>query len=285
MAKILITGCGAIGMALAQHLAAQGHEITGLKRQPPADTGTIRFFRADLTRAESLTGLATDFDYVFYILAPDQRELSQYQAIYVTGLTNLQQHFSSAPVKPLWLMVSSTSVYAQTQGEWVDESSPAEPRNPTSALIRQAEHQIHSSNPKNICVRFSGIYGPGREYLLRMAQHAPQIQYAPPSYTNRIHAADCVGVLSFLVAQHLQGQVLDNCYLASDDHPAALWEVISWLGKQLHYPPPVAQTLGEGAEQNKRCRNRRLKALGYQFLYPSYQEGYGELLRKQGISQ
>jgi nucleoside-diphosphate-sugar epimerase len=175
-------------------------------------------------------------------------------------------------------MVSSTGVYGQSRGEWVDEDSAAEPANITSRLIRQAEQKLLALNPANIVVRFSGIYGPGRESLLRLAMQAPAIQQTPPYFTNRIHQQDCIEVLSFLLEQRLAGKALAQCYLASDDDPAPMWEVMTWLADRLHYPPPVVKAVDGDAGMNKRCRNARLKALGYQFHYPSYKDGYLELI-------
>ena len=177
-------------------------------------------------------------------------------------------------------MVSSTSVYGQSQGEWVDEESIAEPDNISSRLIRLAEQRLTALNPDNIIVRFSGIYGPGREYLLRQALQTPAIQQTPPYFTNRIHQQDCVDVLSFLLEQRLEGRALAQCYLASDDDPAPTWEVMNWLADHLHCPAPTARDGEVG--MNKRCSNARLKALGYQFQYPSYKDGYLDLIGSLG---
>ena len=133
-------------------------------------------------------------------------------------------------------------------------------------------------NPANIVVRFSGIYGPGREYLLRQAMQSPAIQHTPPYFTNRIHQQDCVGVLAFLLEQRLAGKALAQCYLASDDDPAPMWEVMTWLADHLHCSPPVIKAVDTNAGMNKRCSNARLKALGYQFQYPGYKDGYLELI-------
>ena len=243
MAKILIVCCGAIGSELAGVLSAQGHNVTGLKRKPKASaSGRINYIAADISSSADLADLDTDFTQAFFIVSPDGRNEQSYRAVYETGLNNL---LAKLP-KTHWLMVSSTSVYGQSvasipyrlrrfrhpwqsvasipyrlrhfrhpwqsQGEWVDEDSVAEPANITSQLIRQAEQKLMDSNPANIVVRFSGIYGPGREYLLRLAMQAPAIQQTPPYFTNRIHQQDCVGVLSFLLEQHLAGNALDQCY-------------------------------------------------------------------------
>lgn len=274
MAKILIIGCGAIGSALAEVLSRQGHQVTGLKRNPPLfleEGEGLQYVAADISSPAALANLDADFTQVFFIVSPDGRNEASYRAVYQTGLNNLLDKLPNAH----WLMVSSTSVYGQTQGEWVDEESIAEPDNIPSRLIRQAEQRLTAFNSDNIVVRFSGIYGIGREYLLRQVLQAPDIQQSPPYYTNRIHQQDCVGVLVFLLEQHLAGKSLDQYYLASDDDPAPAWEVMTWLAERLACTPPSPKT---GAGMNKRCSNSRLKALGYQFRYPSYKDGYLELI-------
>ena len=280
MAKILIIGCGAIGTQLAHVLSAKGHQVTGLKRNPPeTDDGKVHYFTADITSPADLIDLSTDFDTLYFILSPDGRNEESYRDIYESGLNNLLNKFSQAGSNPHWIFVSSTSVYGQSQGEWVDENSITQPTNATSQFIRRAEQKLMEREVDNIVIRFSGIYGPGREYLLRMAMQTPAIQQNPPYYTNRIHEQDCVGVLAFLLERRLTGIVLDQCYLASDDDPAPMWEVISWLAEQMNCQPPTVKVNDNHYVMNKRCNNQRLKALGYQFRYPCYKDGYLELIK------
>lgn len=280
MANILIIGCGAIGLALANVLASRGHQVTGLKRQPPVNPGNINYVAADLTVASDLETLPTEFDLVYFIVSADGRNEQSYRDIYDIGLNNLLRRFAESNNNPRWIFVSSTSVYGQDNGEWVDETSDAQPHNATSLWIRKAEQRLEEANPDNITVRFSGIYGSGREYLLRTARQAPAIQQTPPYYTNRIHQEDCVGVLAFLLEQHLAGVTLAPYYLASDDDPAPMWDVISWLATQLNCPPPQTKPVPDTVSMNKRCSNQRLKCLGYPFKYPCYRDGYLALIGK-----
>ena len=280
MAKILIIGCGDIGTQLAHVLSAKGHQVTGLKRNPPKiDDGKVDYFTADITLPADLKDLPLDFDILYFIVSPDGRNEESYREIYESGLNNLLNKFSLAASRPHWIFVSSTSVYGQSQGEWVDENSIAQPENATSLLIRQAEKKLMDLDPENIIVRFSGIYGPGREYLLRMAMQAPAIQQNPPYFTNRIHEQDCIGVLAFLLERRLAGVALEQCYLASDDDPAPMWEVMSWLAEQMNCQPPTVKMTDNHYVMNKRCNNQRLKALGYKFQYPGFKDGYLELIK------
>lgn len=278
MAKILIVGCGSIGTELGNLLSDKGHQVIGLKRNPPpSGSNRFNFFAADIISAKDFEKLDTDFEFLFFIVSPGGRHEQNYQALYETGLNNLLAKFTSA-AKPKWFFVSSTSVYGQSQGEWIDENSLAQPDNACSRFIRQAELRLLNSSPESTIVRFSGIYGPGRNHLLKKARQTPVIQQRPPYYTNRIHQKDCVGILAFLLEQSLAGVPLAPCYLASDDHPAPMWEVMSWLTQQMGCQAPVAKTVAGENPMNKRCDNSRLKKLGYRFQYPSYQKGYLELI-------
>ncbi len=280
MAKILIVGCGSIGVQLGLALSASSHQVTGLKRNITTLPNSMTGFQGDISDAEQIRTLDDDFEVVFFIVSPEQRTESAYRLIYETGMDNLLNHFSGQSVSPQWFFISSTSVYGQNLGEWVDEHSPAEPQHTTSKLIRAGELKLLlNAQVKHTVVRFSGIYGPGRDWLIRKTRQAPVIQKNPPYYTNRIHQDDCVGVLVFLLDRYLSDISLEHCYLASDDHPAPQWEVISWLARALHVNQPEAKTESDTAAQNKRCNNQAIKSLGYTFKYPDFQSGYEAMLK------
>ncbi len=277
MAKILIIGCGAVGGLLAQTLIAKGHDVIGVRRRPSAQAmgvGRLKFQYADITDASQLDGLPPDADLWFFMVSADERSEAAYKNVYGQGLANLLRRYANNPC----FFVSSTSVYGQDAGEWVDEDSPTDPPAITSQIICQAERQVWSAGAGNVVVRCSGIYGPSRRYLLNMATQSPCLQKSPPYFTNRIHERDCAGVLAFLLEQKSASRLIGNCYLASDDGPVPQWEVVSWLAKQMGCPEPRVKEIGPDARQNKRCSNLRLKNLGYRFIYPDYRSGYKELM-------
>jgi diguanylate cyclase (GGDEF)-like protein len=274
MATILIVGCGAIGSELARVLMAKGHRVTGIRRRPPTASHNIDILQADINIASDLDPLSSHIDLLFFIVSADGRTEASYRQVYETGLNNVLAKFADVPC----IFVSSTSVYGQSQGEWVNEEAIAQPDNFNSQLIRQAEQRVTARNPQNIVVRFSGIYGAGREYLLNRARQRPAVQQTPPSFTNRIHQDDCVQILAFLLEKKLAGIPLAQYYLASDDDPAPTYEVMSWLAEQLNCPQPTIAPADHHSTMNKRCNNQRLKALGYRFIYPSYKDGYAQLI-------
>ncbi len=278
MAKILIAGCGDIGTGLGKALNEKGHYVVGLRRHPSIEKMGVRFIAADLTNPATLANIDTDFDQVFFMAAPKLHDLNAYREIYEVGLNNLLHKLSTDQHNPHWISVSSTSVYGQVGGEWVDEDSLTVPRKFNGQLQRLSEQSVLAENKNNLIVRFSGIYGPGRRRMLSLAVKGGPIQFKPPYYTNRIHKEDCIGVLMFLFEKRVDGAQLHSHYLASDDGSAPMWEVVSWLAKKLKGKPPEIKQVDKDATQNKRCCNKRLKELGYRFQYPTYKEGYPQLI-------
>lgn len=177
-------------------------------------------------------------------------------------------------------MVSSTGVYGQQQGEWVDENSDTLPDSYSGQWILSGEQHLRRCLNNTVSVRFSGIYGQNRTYLIQQALSGKPIQKAPPQWTNRVHEDDCVGVLHFLLQQHQNGVVLDEVYLVSDDRPASRYDVCATLCELANQPKPPVKIDNLSQQCNKRCDNRRIKQLGYQFLFPTYQQGYGEIMKR-----
>jgi nucleoside-diphosphate-sugar epimerase len=289
MARILIAGCGDVGTVLGRHLSAAGHDVWGLKRRPADLPAGIQPLAADLTDPATLNALPPDLDAVVYSAAAAGFSETAYQAAYVAGVQNLLDALRRARQQPRRLLfASSTSVYAQHQGEWVDEESPAAAEGFSGRCIRQGEQLMWNSSRPAIAVRFGGIYGPGRTRLIDSVRTGIATRPAgPPLYTNRIHRDDCARVLEHLLFLPAPAPL----YVAVDDDPAPLGEVLGWLAAQLGLPePPLAPNspLKPGASPadpalrmraSKRCRNARLRGSGFQFRYPSYREGYAALLR------
>ncbi|MBL8250670.1 MAG: SDR family oxidoreductase [Candidatus Competibacter sp.] len=288
MARILIAGCGDVGTALGQLLHATGHVVWGLKRRPADLPPSIRPLAADLTDPASLNRLPPDLDFIVYSAAAAGFSEAAYRAAYRDGLANLLAALQSAGQQPRRLLFSSsTSVYGQHAGEWVDESSPAEAESFSGRCLRAGEDMLWDSPWPSVAVRFGGIYGPGRTRLIDSVREGTATRPAgAPLYTNRIHRDDCARALRHL----LELPEAERLYVAVDDDPAPLDEVLSWLARQLGLPepPPAAKApLKPGASErdsalrqraSKRCRNARLRASGFVFRYPSYREGYAALL-------
>ena len=286
MARILIAGFGDVGSRLGAKLADAGHQVFGVRRKLSSGfvSNRILCIAADLCQPSTFSNLPSDVEYIVYILSPDSRHDLAYRNAFIVGLENLFVRYRQQAVRPSCLFVSSSSVYGQYQGEWVDESSPARSRRGTAQVLIEAEAKVLAEKKTNVVVRFTGIYGPGREHLIRSVREGKVFPEDPPRYTNRIHRDDCVGALYFLLQKQCQGESLDPVYLATDDEPAPANEVADWIARRLGISTPGLQSASLQttntviSNQNKRCSNRHLKALGYRLLYPSYREGYDRLI-------
>ena len=279
MARVLIAGCGDLGGGLGQRLLGLGHEVHGLKRNPATLPPGIQPVKADLLDPRGIA-LPGDVELVAYILTPDTPDEAGYRAAYVTALENLLGALRrQSPLPRRLLLVSSTSVYAQGNGQWVDEDSPAEAWRFSGRLIREGEELAWASAIPTVVIRFGGIYGPKRTRLLDNLK-AAKARCVPGVYSNRIHRIDAVAALAHLLL--LQDPA--PLYLGVDSTPSEQCEVLDWLAGQLGVAGPTRITETGETERamrgNKRVSNRRLLASGFEFRYPGYREGYGAILRE-----
>jgi nucleoside-diphosphate-sugar epimerase len=269
--KVLIAGCGDVGNALATRLLADGCQVWGVRRRVDALAPGIEPWRIDLHEPSAFREPPAAFEYVFYTASADRRDEDGYRAVYVDGLRNLLAALREAgcPLRRVFF-TSSTAVYGQSRGEWVDETSATEPASFNGRVLLEAEAIVDEAPEEGVNVRLAGIYGPGRTRLVQRVWSGEAI--ATGSWTNRIHVEDCASVLHHL----LRLEEPKPLYLGSDDRPATTAEVVTWMSKELNVPPPEP---GETQRLNKRCRNTRLRESGYRFRYPSFREGYPDIVR------
>jgi len=273
-ARVLIAGCGDVGTALGLLLVGDGHQVHALRRNVSALPAALAPLAADLAAPESLSNLP-EIDYLFYTAAADGPDDAAYACAYVSGVENLLAALRSAgqSVRHAFF-VSSTGVYGQDAGEIVDETSATLPVRFTGARLLQGERTMLDGDYPASVVRFGGIYGPGRTRLLRLVKAGASCNVAPPRFSNRIHRDDCAGVL-----RHLMGvDAAERIYLGVDCEPAAQCEVMEWLAKRLNAPPPAREIAAGACGQGKRCSNARLLESGYEFRYPTFREGYGQII-------
>ncbi|NBB93662.1 MAG: sugar nucleotide-binding protein [Gammaproteobacteria bacterium] len=270
MKRLLIAGCGDLGLRLAARLDRERWQVHGLRRGVDALPADIIPVRADLTDPDSLGVVAGRWDAVVYQATPDAYDEDGYRDAYVHGLANLVEKVDARRL----IFVSSSAVYGQDAGEWVDEDSPTEPARFNGRVLLEAEALAGRSASEPVVVRFSGIYGPGRDSLVRkVAAGQARCRETPPQWTNRIHSEDCAGVLAHL----LDLDSPERLYCASDAHSATRCEVLDWLAGRLGVSPPVRENAGGG--QGKRVASGRLVESGYSFRYPDYRSGYQEMLQ------
>lgn len=281
--RVLIAGCGYVGSALAERLVGDGHRVWGLRREsgrlPPGVEPVI----ADLTTPGLKTRLPGGIEQAVFAAATGGGPEEAYERLFVDGLSRLIDALCDDRhrVRRL-LLVSSTGVYGQRAGEWVDERSETLPGLASGRALLRAEGRAGAAPWSSSSVRFGGIYGPGRIRLIRSVRDRAGSLHVPsaPRYLNQIHRDDCVGVLRHLLA--LPGPA--PVYLGCDDEPAPRLEVLGWIARRLGLPrPAVVDTTADPyageVRGNKRCRNALLRSSGYRFRYPTYREGYEAVIR------
>lgn len=269
-----------MGSELGWRLVGAGHVVWGMRRRPEGLPDGLLPLAADLADPASLAGLPESLDWVVYAASADGFDDDAYRAAYVDGPRNLLAALVGQGQRPRRLLfVSSTGVYGQQDGEWVDETSPTEPVGFSGRRLLEGEALVGAAPFPTVVLRLAGIYGPGRTMLLdRVVAGEATCVEAPPQYSNLIHRDDCAGAIAHLLALNAAGPL----YLGADHEPAERCALLRWLAAAAGAPAP--QVLPSGSSRtrrarrgNKRCRNTRLLESGYRFRYPSFREGFGEL--------
>jgi len=281
MSRILIAGCGDVGTALGLALGERGHEVFGARRSARRLPAPLRPVPVDLTDTRAVARAIPAVDVVVYAVAAGSRDEGAYRRAYVEGVSTLLEALEARDQPPRRLFfVSSTSVYGERGGEWVDEAAPLAPRGFAGASLVAGERRMIESPIPATVVRFAGIYGPGRGWMIERARAGARCAGDPPKFTNRIHRDDGAGALAHLI------EFDDRCedlYIGVDDAPVEECEVLEWLASRLDAPAPQRERGSAGQASGKRCRNTRLRASGYRFRYPTFREGYAAVLAGEGV--
>ena len=258
----------------------------------------LRPLPADVTDRRALERMTPRVDVAVYAVAAGRRHEEACRRAYVDGVAALLDVLEARADLPRRVFfVSSTSVYGERGGAWVDEETPVQPGGfPGECLVAGERRMLASPIPATV-VRFGGIYGPGRGWLIDRARAGARCVDDPPRFTNRIHRDDCAGVLAHLIVRTWErGRPasieraddarigVGDVYVAVDDAPATECEVLEWLAARLGAPAPRRIRGGDAAarDSGKRCSNARLRESGYRFRYPTYREGYAAVLAGEG---
>ncbi|MFC6836501.1 SDR family oxidoreductase [Halomarina ordinaria] len=282
--KLAILGCGYVGLELCRQLA--DHDVTGVRRSESGladvEATGARAVRADVTDPESLAAVP-DVDVVVFAASSGGRGADAARAVFVDGLRTAIDHFAAREDPPERLVyTSSTGVYGDHGGDWVDEETDLDPTTEKTRVLAEAERVAREEATERgidgTVVRFAGLYGPER-YRLERYVEGPVTE----GYLNMIHREDAAGVLRFVVEERPP----DDLLLAVDDEPVSKWALADWLADECGVERPEKRTkeerleagdLSEAARRrvltSKRCSNARLRERGYAFAYPTYREGY-----------
>ncbi len=276
---VLILGMGWSGRVLAAQLQARGAQVSGTVRDPSSTVSGDRLQRhrlhADASPSVALLEAIAQAQAVLCSVPPDAQ-----------GDPALRQLLPALQASPAlrWVgYLSSTSVYADRGGGWVDERSEADASETAGVQRRLAETQWRAlADARGIAsavFRLPGLYGPGRNALLQLGEGRARHVLRPGLVFNRLHVED----LAAVVIAAMQRPTRDGLYLPADDEPAPPQDVLAYAARLGGFtlPPAVAwddpavsATLRRFYASSKRIDSRGTRAaLGWAPTFVTYREG------------
>lgn len=278
--KLLIVGCGRLGVQLATFLRPDDYKVYGLCRNPERLPDFISGIQADVSCEHSLSKVLSKqyFDDVVVSLSAGQYREDCYRAMYVDATRHILDAVTSCDVKRI-CFISSSRVYGEDNGAWVDEHTTPQPQDFAGSVLLEAEHLFGASRIPSTALRLSGIYGPGHSGLVSRVRSGELRTPETPIYSNRIHIEDAAAFIAHLLKMDTD---MEPLYIVSDGVPVLYSELIQWLAQQLGIPSPQVGRLTTRTNGRKRyhrrLRNTRMLASGYALRYPDYRAGYGAIL-------
>jgi nucleoside-diphosphate-sugar epimerase len=285
--RVVVLGCGYVGIELGRQLVDRGHDVVGVRRSADGVNAIERAgfegAQADVTDATAVASLP-DADALVFAASSGGRGADAAREVYVDGLQTALGEYATREDPPRRLVyTSSTGVFGDHGGNWVTEDTPISPTTAKTRVLASAEAIALAADRlygiDGTVARFAGLYGPDR-YRLERYVDGPVTE----GYLNMVHRDDAAGAVRFLLeTDRGRGDVVH----VSDDEPASKWAFADYLADACGEPEPEKQTteerladgdLSAAAERRiraeKRVDNDRLRELGYEFRYPTYREGY-----------
>ena len=282
--RVLIAGCGDLGLRVAQLLAIENSTNLswGLRRQPNLDSThdipSFTWIAADLTQPDTLRDLPKDITHVLYTAAPNARTEADYRAVYREGIERLVLAVA-APSLQRVLFVSSTAVYGAHGAQWIDEDTPTAPKSFNGRVLLETEQWLYKQNTQfeTLSLRLSGIYGPGRSYLLeRLRTGQATAPMTESHWVNRIHIEDAAAAVVHLMNLPNPKPI----YLVTDSTPLPMRVLYDALAKLVGGPTPPAGD-APASIGSKRLSNARLRDSGFTLKWPDSREGHAALMSEK----
>lgn len=268
--NVAIIGCGYLGVEVASFWSKKGFHVTATTRTPERLTELSKVAQKSVilkgNDEDELVPLIANNDVILVTTAADSPE--HYESAYL-HTAEIFRHLALEMNLPRDLIyTSSTSVYGDHHGRWVDESSDLLAKGDMAKILVEAEKTYQSLEELgwNICIfRLAEIYGPGREITKKVRSlqgHA--LPGTGLNYTNMIHVSDCAQAIQYAHRCHLKGVF----NLADDDHPTRkeMYDLVSEKFKlsQVKWEPSMSSSY----EGNKRVSNHKIKSEGFVFSHP-----------------
>jgi nucleoside-diphosphate-sugar epimerase len=275
----LIVGCGYLGTRVGRQLALRGERVWGTVRSPArADALAARGIEpviGDVLDRSSLRAWPAA-DRVFYAVGRDRSADVTMRTVYVDGLSQVLGELRARGVRLVY--ASTTGVYGQDDGGWVDEGAPTEPKHEAGQICLDAEGVARAWGERTgspvVVVRFAGLYGPHRIPRRAAVERGESIAGAPSKFLNFIHVDDAASAAVAALDRGGAGRI----YHASDGRPLTRLDAYTRLAERLNAPPPRFDAAG-GDRSNKRVANQRLRSeLRVELGYPDFVHGLTAVL-------
>ena len=277
---ITIAGCGYIGKLLARQLLDKNIPLTGVVSSDHSlaecRESDIPCKIMDLDNPHN--GIDLTGQHVIYLAPPPPAGRTD------TRMTNYLQAIEQQPPQR-FVLISTTGVYGDCQGEWVDESTPLNPAADRAFRRADAEQQVQQFCMQHgiplVILRVPGIYGPGKIPLARIKSGQAIVNQQDSPFTNRIHADDLVNICK----RALLDTRITGIYNVSDGHPGTMYEYFTGIAEALKLPVPPAISLEDAQQQlspgmlsymaeSRRIDNKKLlKDFAIELAYPDLQAG------------
>ena len=276
--RVLVVGCGYIGLQAARSLHALGWEVTGLTASAESArklaSEPFRVMACDINDREALAAICpqgTPFDAVLDCVSSGRGGADDYRRVYLDGARSLIETLRPAR----FLFTSSTSVYAQTDGGTVTEESPALPDRETGRILKATEDRVLAHGGQ--VARLAGIYGPGRWALLNLfLEGRAEIEGDGSRVINQIHRDDAAAALVLLLTR----PAAPGIYNVADDEPVTQAEAYRAFAEFYQQPLPPSGPIDLNRKRgwtSKRVSNAKLRALGWSPRYPSLRSALGSI--------
>lgn len=279
---MLIVGCGYLGQRIAKRAQQGGVPVRGVVR---SETSAAHLDELDIdslcvdTDHQRLPPGSTQGEDVYYLAPPPpEGERDTAMQHFLEGLVE-----SGQPRRILY--VSTTGVYGDCHGEWVEETRPAHPQVDRARRRWHAEQLLRQwreeSGGELVILRVAGIYGPGRLPLARLKKHLPMVAEADAPWTNRIHVDDLVETCLRGMQRGVDGELYNAC----DGKPGNMTDYFNRVADLAGLPRPPVIDLEQAAEalspgllsylaESRRLSNRKMREqLEVELRYPSLDEG------------